>query len=408
MTGVEGITKLKDGVLQAAGYGPSTYRLYEIWSTPRQPMEITYLVVWLHGGDMGEIESSNMQKMQRRLKCRSYFLVPQSPQKSAEGLRFDWGVSYTKSQNKDGLGYVFGQMHETYLKDLTSLVKQCARDVVASYTILIGYSMGGFGCFQLGAFSPGIFDAIVPVAGYGLGTFSRCQLLSGYQPRSSEILEDFIARYASQLAKVPVLIAIHSRIDQTSPFCDVEAIMAAVQKAAVGKSNGIAKLVVVPDGMADSDPRKTKRKLSGHHYLNYALLNESSDSVLYDQLRELLAQQPPRTMPTVENSLAKDLRTTPQFLLRSEVLPKPNPKPCPFRLPSPAPALVAQSDQWPYGKPRPKPCPSLLPSPARPPANISQKRPLQPDPYGGLATSKRPRPRGTLATVLVVESDKQD
>ena len=30
--------------------------------------------------------------------------------------------------------------------------------------------MGGFGAFQLGCFAPEIFDAVVSVAGYGMGT----------------------------------------------------------------------------------------------------------------------------------------------------------------------------------------------------------------------------------------------
>lgn len=30
--------------------------------------------------------------------------------------------------------------------------------------------MGGFGAFQLGGFSPDAFDAVISVAGYGLGT----------------------------------------------------------------------------------------------------------------------------------------------------------------------------------------------------------------------------------------------
>lgn len=30
--------------------------------------------------------------------------------------------------------------------------------------------MGGFGAFQLGCFAPDVFDAVVSVAGYGLGT----------------------------------------------------------------------------------------------------------------------------------------------------------------------------------------------------------------------------------------------
>lgn len=34
----------------------------------------------------------------------------------------------------------------------------------------LSYSMGGFGAFQLGGFAPDVFDVVISVAGYGLGT----------------------------------------------------------------------------------------------------------------------------------------------------------------------------------------------------------------------------------------------
>lgn len=47
------------------------------------------------------------------------------------------------------------------------------------------YSMGGFGAFQLGCFAPEIFDAIVSVAGYGLGTSEQDSGYGAPQPASS-------------------------------------------------------------------------------------------------------------------------------------------------------------------------------------------------------------------------------
>ena len=45
--------------------------------------------------------------------------------------------------------------------------------------------MGGFGAFQLGCFAPEIFDAIVSVAGYGLGTSEPDSGYGAPQPASS-------------------------------------------------------------------------------------------------------------------------------------------------------------------------------------------------------------------------------
>lgn len=47
------------------------------------------------------------------------------------------------------------------------------------------YSMGGFGAFQLGCFAPESFDAIVSVAGYGLGTSEQDSGYGAPQPASS-------------------------------------------------------------------------------------------------------------------------------------------------------------------------------------------------------------------------------
>jgi len=45
--------------------------------------------------------------------------------------------------------------------------------------------MGGFGAFQLGCFAPESFDAIVSVAGYGLGTSEQDSGYGAPQPASS-------------------------------------------------------------------------------------------------------------------------------------------------------------------------------------------------------------------------------
>ena len=50
-----------------------------------------------------------MLTIKRRLGRRTFFLVPRSPAKSNEGKRFYWGAAYTKAQNENSLGFVFGR-----------------------------------------------------------------------------------------------------------------------------------------------------------------------------------------------------------------------------------------------------------------------------------------------------------
>ncbi|CAJ1448556.1 unnamed protein product [Effrenium voratum] len=96
--------------------------------------------------------------------------VPMSPQTTEDGLHFNWGCAFRKKENKKQLGYVFGQLHEGYLAALTSKISDLAYEFQAERVLVMGYSMGGFGAFQLGGFSPDAFDAVISVAGYGLGT----------------------------------------------------------------------------------------------------------------------------------------------------------------------------------------------------------------------------------------------
>lgn len=47
--------------------------------------------------------------------------------------------------------------------------------------------------------------------------------------------------------------------------------------------------------LPDSDPgHRKKGAKSGHRYFNYALLNDTSDAVMYDRLRAVLKDQPAR------------------------------------------------------------------------------------------------------------------
>jgi len=281
-----GIRLVTSGRLPGTTYGVSTYKVYESCHgvPPNQP---PILVTWLHGADMGDIPSSDLRSIQRHLKRRCFFVVPMNPKAADDGRRFFWGVSYTKAQNKRVLGFIFGEPHDPFLADLCNLISEVAEEVDAYRIYVAGYSMGGFGAFQLGAFMPEIFDAVISVAGYGQGT--QQPETEGYrapQPQSSQILKTWIARCAPKLAQVPAVMVVHAETDLDSPYVDAVAIVKAIHAEG---GQGHVELITVPDEMAESDPRGRKALKTGHRYFNYSLLHDSSEEVLYDPLEEILS-----------------------------------------------------------------------------------------------------------------------
>merc|ERR1712048_1271135 len=89
------------------------------------------------------------KKLNRRLVC----MAPKNPQR-CNGYEFFWGQSFNKDQNKNGLGFVYGHLNYEVLSALCVAIKQVAQEARAERTIVGGYSMGGFGGFQLGGFKP--------------------------------------------------------------------------------------------------------------------------------------------------------------------------------------------------------------------------------------------------------------
>lgn len=149
---------------------------------------------------------------------------------------------------------------------------------------LAGYSMGGYGCWQLGGYDPDLWTAVIPVASYGIGTLQGKGQYDAPQPESASILRTYLASVAPQLARIPVIIAVHAVSDMTSYFPDVKLIVDTVKGC-----GGNASMAVISAEHADSDKGKRKIK-SGHHYFNYALLNDTSEQVLYARLRFALQQ----------------------------------------------------------------------------------------------------------------------
>ena len=181
-----------------------------------------------------------------------------------------------------------GFLHDEFLTAFASTVEKVAKWYQAERTMAMGYSMGGFGAFQLGCRAPDTFDAIISVAGYGMGTNSK----DAPQPYSGRVFWDFLQKEATAMAKIPVVLAIHATNDRLSSYDDVDHIISMVDRAA--QRNGescVAKLVTMPTWMANSDnPRKKKRK-SNHGYFNCTFMDHQSPHWLWNDLQRLLDHQ---------------------------------------------------------------------------------------------------------------------
>lgn len=280
----DGVRVVRQGKLRGESFGQSSFTLYEACSPDLQE-ERPCVVVWLHGQDMGHIPLTDIRTMQRRLGRRVVCLVPRNPELEGNHRRFLWALGYTKAQNRNGLGFVYGELDAAYLESLNSVIRELAEEVSASHVVLCGYSMGGFGAYQLAGHCPQLYDAVVAVASHGLGTLEpQDQGYNAPQPESSQIFQAFLDTCAPGLAAVPLVLAVHARRDAVSRFLDAEGVIEAVRNL-----GGHAELVVVPDDMADSDlGRKNKSRL-GHSYYYYSLVNDSSEEVLYSQLRTVLS-----------------------------------------------------------------------------------------------------------------------
>lgn len=178
-----------------------------------------------------------------------------------------------------------GFLHDEFLTTFAATIANVAQWYKAERTVAMGYSMGGFGAFQLGCRAPDTFDAVVSVAGYGLGTNSK----DAPQPYSGRVFWNFLEYEATAMAKIPVVLAIHARNDRLSSFGDVDHIISTVDdRARKDGESCVAKLVTMPTWMANSDnPRKRKRK-SNHGYFNCTFMDDYSNQYLWNELQQLL------------------------------------------------------------------------------------------------------------------------
>lgn len=94
------------------------------------------------------------------------------------------GISILLVETFGSSCFLFREMKKALKKALALAHVLPVADVLISSECL-RYSMGGFGAFQLGCFAPESFDAIVSVAGYGLGTSEQDSGYGAPQPASS-------------------------------------------------------------------------------------------------------------------------------------------------------------------------------------------------------------------------------
>ena len=97
-----------------------------------------YFFVWLHGADGGgDIPPADLVKMQKRLCRRTFFFVPISP-KAKDGARFFWAVKYTKAQNKNDWGFIYGDLHEPYLAAFCKVAQKLSTEEGAIADVICG------------------------------------------------------------------------------------------------------------------------------------------------------------------------------------------------------------------------------------------------------------------------------
>ncbi|CAE7255035.1 unnamed protein product [Symbiodinium natans] len=194
------------------------------------------------------------------------------------------------------LGHVHGDLCEPLLAKLTSKVNEAADYFDAERVLVMGYSMGGFGALQLGCHAPEAYDAVVSVAGYGMGTSESTERSGAPQPKGRRVFDWYLHQQIPRLADVPIVLGVHSPSDTVSSFRDVKAIIDTVSETAHRSSKRCHTCMVeVPDELSNSDyPKKRRATASGHGYFNVSLLKDRSDQLLWEELRNQLSRSAKR------------------------------------------------------------------------------------------------------------------
>ena len=109
---------------------------------------------------------------------------------------------------------------------LSTWVRSKAPNCDASSVTVAGYSMGGFGAYQLACHDANLFDFVVTRAGYGWGTAEPPSSSCGApKPKAEDVFQEFLTNYIARLSTVGIIYAIHAPSDSASSFADMEAIV---------------------------------------------------------------------------------------------------------------------------------------------------------------------------------------
>ncbi|CAE7426011.1 unnamed protein product [Symbiodinium pilosum] len=174
----------------------------------------------------------------------------------------------------------------------------------------MGYSMGGFGAIQLGCWAPEAYDAVISFAGYGMGTFEPTETSGALQPKGRRVFEWYLNEYIPKLADVPIVWGVHCRSDTVSSFNDVSTIIDTVGETAHhSRKRCHSRMIEVPQDDANSDyPRKRRATASGHGYFNVSLLKDTSEQIIWKDLRNQLSRSAKRQRPRWD--MLEETRTT--------------------------------------------------------------------------------------------------
>ncbi|CAE7751811.1 NMA111, partial [Symbiodinium microadriaticum] len=152
---VENLIRGSEAEQPRFAFGECWYKLYES-VTESFENEAPYLAVWLHGGDWGNISKRDLQTMQWRMGRRTIWMVPKSPKsaRSPKGWEFQWGCCHKKEDNRNDQGFIWGHLHSSFLTAFAETIGNVAHRFQADRVLAFGYSMGGFGAYQVASWSP--------------------------------------------------------------------------------------------------------------------------------------------------------------------------------------------------------------------------------------------------------------
>ena len=129
-------------------WGQSAYTVHCAHNVSQVHVKPSHLYLWLHECNGGALSEVTMAEMQCRFGQPLLFMMPEHPRAYGKGKRH-WGVTFTKRENKNSLGWINGTVDTCYLDSVLAQIRVVKTQFRLSSVILAGYSMGGYGALQL-------------------------------------------------------------------------------------------------------------------------------------------------------------------------------------------------------------------------------------------------------------------